>query len=547
MAITMNLRILMLGNSFIFVNDLPSILADLTGAEVVHHTRGGARLAEQLNPATKMGGLTQAALQNEKWDYVILQEMSNGPITSKEKFLKNASALCDQIRANGATPILYATWAYQKGSEQLASFGMDYDEMFRQMYASYHEAAEQTGALIADVGEKFYELSEIQDLYAEDGCHPNEAGSRLAAETIAEVIKANQARMQSEEEAKNPDKQTENEKKTIVELNTTKDDIRLRILYLYQLLLTQTDEEHPLSSKQIMDKMKEMHNISMHRTTVPSDIALLRAAGLDIVGQRRRAWEYYLADRTFSIPELKLLIDAVQSSKFITEKKSRLLIEKLTSLTSNTNAEKLKRTVHISGRVKSDNEKGYYIVDTINEAINAGVKISFLYFELDGKKRQVPKNDGKPYTVSPFDLIWDGDYYYLTGYCDERESVRTFRVDRIMNTPDILADQPVEPRPETYDVSRYTTEAFRMFTTDEAVEVSLLCDNVVMKSIVDKFGMGISTKSVGEDKFRVKVKVCTGPTFYRWVFGSSGKIKIEGPEEVRDEYREMLKQALDEA
>ena len=173
------------------------------------------------------------------------------------------------------------------------------------------------------------------------------------------------------------------------------------------------------------------------------------------------------------------------------------------------------------------------------------MKISFLYFELDGMKKKNLKNDGKPYTVSPFDLIWDGDYYYLTGYCDERESVRTFRVDRIMNTPDILADQPACPKPETYDINRYTTEAFRMFTTDEAVEVSLLCENVVMKSIVDKFGMGISTRSVGKDKFRVKVKVCTGPTFYRWIFGSGGKIKIEGPEEVRDEYREMLKQALE--
>ncbi len=188
----------MLGNSFIFVNDLPSVLAELTGAEVVHHTRGGARLAEQLNPATKMGGLTQAALQNEKWDYVVLQEMSNGPITSKENFQKNAVVLCDQIRKNGAIPILYATWAYQKGGKQLESFGMDYEEMYRQMYASYHEAAKQTGALIADVGEKFYELSEVQNLYAEDGCHPNEAGTRLAAETIAEVIQKDLARKQAD-------------------------------------------------------------------------------------------------------------------------------------------------------------------------------------------------------------------------------------------------------------------------------------------------------------------------------------------------------------
>lgn len=123
------MRILMLGNSFTFVNNMPSTLAELTGAEVVQHTRGGARLAEQLNPKTKMGGLTQAALENEKWDYVILQEMSNGPITAKESFLKNVHLLCEKIWENGATPVLYATWAYKRGGKQLQSFGMDYDEM----------------------------------------------------------------------------------------------------------------------------------------------------------------------------------------------------------------------------------------------------------------------------------------------------------------------------------------------------------------------------------------------------------------------------------
>ena len=119
------MRILMLGNSFTFANNMPDKLAHLTGAQVIQHTRGGARLAEQLNPKTKMGDLTQSALQNEKWDYVILQEMSNGPITSKDSFLKSVGILCNNIRANGATPVLYATWAYQKGGKLLESFGMD--------------------------------------------------------------------------------------------------------------------------------------------------------------------------------------------------------------------------------------------------------------------------------------------------------------------------------------------------------------------------------------------------------------------------------------
>lgn len=313
-------------------------------------------------------------------------------------------------------------------------------------------------------------------------------------------------------------------------------DTRLRILYLYQLLLTQSDEEHPLSTKQITDKMKELHNIYMHRTTVPKDIALLKAAGFEIIGERKRAWEYYHADRAFSIPELKLLIDAVQSSKFITEKKSKALIEKLIALTSETNASKLKRSIHITGRAKSDNEKGYCIVDAINDAMNAGVKISFLYFDYDGKKKQVLRNGGKPYTVSPYDLIWDGDFYYLTGYCDEREEVRVFRVDRIKKQPELLEEAVVKP-PKGYSVTKYT---------QEISEVALQCENSVMKSIIDRFGSTIRTKALDDEHFQVKVKVCVGPTFYRWVFGFGGKIKIIGPNEIKEQYRERLMQALNE-
>ncbi len=183
------MRILMLGNSFTFANDMPRMLAEITGAEVVAHTRGGARLAEQLNEKTNMGKSTLEALANEKWDYVVLQEMSHGPISSRKSFLKNVGLLCEKIRENGAEPVLYATWAYKRGGKKLEAFGRDYDEMFRGMYEGYHEAAETNHALIADVGKRFYELADTQELYAEDGCHPNEAGSRLAAQVLADVMK----------------------------------------------------------------------------------------------------------------------------------------------------------------------------------------------------------------------------------------------------------------------------------------------------------------------------------------------------------------------
>lgn len=182
------MRILMLGNSFTTANHMPDMLAELTGAEIVQHTRGGERLADQLNPKTKMGKRTQEALQNEKWDFVILQEMSNGPITSEASFLENAEKLCEKIRENGAKPVFYATWAYQRGGKKLETFEMDYDEMYQKLYEAYHLAADRNHTLIADVGKKFYELSDKVNLYADDGCHPNEKGSQIAAEIIAEVL-----------------------------------------------------------------------------------------------------------------------------------------------------------------------------------------------------------------------------------------------------------------------------------------------------------------------------------------------------------------------
>ena len=182
------MRILMLGNSFTTANDLPAQLAALTGAEVVCHTRGGARLSEHLNPGTRLGARTQAALAGEHWDYVVLQEMSHGPFTATERFFSSVERLCSQIRQHGAVPVLYATWAYEKGGSKLESKGWDYEEMALAMSAAYSKAARDNGALLADVGQRFYQLSQGEQLYAADGVHPNEQGSRLAAETIGQVI-----------------------------------------------------------------------------------------------------------------------------------------------------------------------------------------------------------------------------------------------------------------------------------------------------------------------------------------------------------------------
>ena len=323
------------------------------------------------------------------------------------------------------------------------------------------------------------------------------------------------------------------------------DDGRLRILYLYQMLMKDSDENHMLSTPEILRRMEEEHGILMHRTTLPKDVDLLREVGVDVRSERRRALYYYIPEGPFSVPELRLLIDAVLSSKFITDRKSKALIEKLIGLTNAPNSEKLHRTVHVTGKAKSENEKGYAIVDAINEAIHGKQKISFYYFDYDNRKKHVLKNDGMPYTVSPYDLIYDGDYYYMTGFCDERGEVRTFRVDRIEKQPELLTDAAVK-RPKDYRVERYTQEVTRMFSMGETVEVTLLCDEDLMKAVIDRFGSNVRTKPIDENQFRATVKVCSSPTFYRWVFGWGGGMQIEGPADIRKHYLCLLKRELRE-
>ena len=187
------LRVLMLGNSFTSANDLPHLLEQALGgpdaAVVAAHTRGGARLAEHLNPKTKMGAATQRAFAEQPWDFVVLQEMSNGPITSPERFRESSKRLCAQIRAIGARPVFYATWAYQEGNARLDKLGLGYRECYEALHDAYAQAARENDALLADVGSAFFAQAANRNLYAADGCHPNEDGSRLAARVIAQTIR----------------------------------------------------------------------------------------------------------------------------------------------------------------------------------------------------------------------------------------------------------------------------------------------------------------------------------------------------------------------
>lgn len=320
---------------------------------------------------------------------------------------------------------------------------------------------------------------------------------------------------------------------------------KLRILFLYQHLVQNTDAEHTLSTAELMRILKEKYSMTVSRNTISNDLAILHDCGLHIEHYESTQNKYYYDGHIYELPELKILVDAISSSKFITQRKSDELIAKLLTLTNTQNAAKLRRHIYVAGRAKSDNENGYYIVDAINTAIDSKRKISFHYTDFDIAKQRYISNDGKPYTVSPYTLIWDGDYYYMRGFCDERQEMRNFRLDRIAEQPKILNQIAVMP-PDDYNPADYSKHVFQMYDTDEPIAVQLLCHASVMKYLIDKFGLDFDSEIVDDAHFKAKINVCTSATFYRWVFGFDGLIKIIGPTSTVLEYETRLKSALEQ-
>ncbi|WP_455391136.1 helix-turn-helix transcriptional regulator [Frisingicoccus sp.] len=314
-----------------------------------------------------------------------------------------------------------------------------------------------------------------------------------------------------------------------------------RILYLLKVLLEHTDEEHPLTTNQLIEILEKEYDISTYRTTIAKDVAALQQFGIDVVTVRSTQTNYFIGNRKFELAELKILIDAVESSKLITPKKSEELIRKIHSLVNEEQTYKLKRNSFFAERVKPDNEQIYYIVDTINEAINNQKQISFQYYEYSGLKKKVLRNKGEVYVISPYSLIWCGDYYYVAGHSAKKEKVVTFRVDRIASNPEISEKDSV-PMPADFDVAEYTKQVFFMYD-GEQVEVDLRCDNSLMKTMIDRFGEDVTTLAYDMESFRLLATVSASPTFYGWVFGFGGKVQILGPEKIKEEYKQMVNDA----
>ena len=219
--------------------------------------------------------------------------------------------------------------------------------------------------------------------------------------------------------------------------------VKLRPLYVAQILLNYTDEEHLLTIAEILQKLHDKYGIDSYRATIKTDIEMLMEAGMDIEFIKSSQNHYHIVSRDFDVAELKILIDAVESAKFISKDKSQKLVEKISKLAGPFASEGLKRNIDVERRIKPGNEKLLFIVDSINDAINQGRQISFQYFQYNVKKERKPRFDGYWYKLSPYRLVWNGDYYYVVGYYEKYHEVVSYRVDRMVGRPEILEDDAI--------------------------------------------------------------------------------------------------------
>lgn len=317
---------------------------------------------------------------------------------------------------------------------------------------------------------------------------------------------------------------------------------KLKLLYITQYLMEKTDENHIATTTELIDYLAS-NGITAERKSIYTDIELLIDYGLDIVKVKGRPAGYQLVSRQFELAELKLLVDAVQASKFITSKKSRELIGKLETLCSKKEARQLHRQVVVTNRTKAVNENIYYNVDQIYSAIAGNVKIRFLYFEWNVKKEMQLRHDGAFYEVSPWLLTWDDDNYYLIAYDDESRMIKHYRVDKMLKLS--LSDKKRQGKEqfENFDIAAYSKKTFGMFAGEEKM-VTLSCKTNLIGVIIDRFGNEASLREKGEGFVLVRVKVAVSRQFFGWLTGLSDAVKIVGPKETAEEYRSYLEEIL---
>ncbi len=309
-----------------------------------------------------------------------------------------------------------------------------------------------------------------------------------------------------------------------------------RILQLYQWLRDETDATHTLSTGQILDRWSDL-GISTDRRSVYKDIDTLREFGCDIVLSRGAQNSYYMVNQPFDLAEIKLLIDAVESCQIIPATATKRLVQKLTQLATIHDRENLKRPLITDKSYKTDNDKALRNADVLYSAMNSKQKVAFSYWDYLPTKRKVHKHNGLRYIVSPYLLKWDGDRYYMVGYSDGHGEIKHFRVDRMADL--VMLKEKQQKRPSGFNPNKFATKVFGMYGGNEKT-VTLLCENEVMKSVIDKFGKNVRTEVVDDEHFKVVVDVEPSPPFFGWVFQFEGKIQIIGPTDISKKLKEML-------
>ena len=313
---------------------------------------------------------------------------------------------------------------------------------------------------------------------------------------------------------------------------------KLKLLYLYQILLQRTDEEHPITVPQLIGEL-DLRGIRAERKSVYDDLEALRLFGLDVQSRKGRSPGWFVGRREFELPELKLLVDVVQSSRFITRKKSDALIRKLEGLASSHQARQLQRQVYVAGRVKAMNESVYYTIDKLHTALNARRAVTFKYFEYNMRKEKVFRRDGKRYAVSPYGLIWDNENYYLAGFDHARREMRHYRVDKMAELAVTCLPLQGDEACRNFDIASYSQKHFGMFSGREG-QVRLRCRSHLVGVVLDRFGQEAILIPDGEDRFTVTVSAVVSPQFLGWIFGLGDGVEVCSPAWAVDELNAQL-------
>ena len=311
-----------------------------------------------------------------------------------------------------------------------------------------------------------------------------------------------------------------------------------KLLYIAQYLMENTDEHHAVSTPQLIEYLNSQ-GIKAERKSIYNDIDTLNDFGMDIIRSEEHRGGYMLASRPFELAEVKLLVDLVQSSKFITEKKSRELIAKLETLTSKYDAKAMRRQVEIVGRSKAHNETIYYNVDMIHTAVHKNVKIRFHYFDWAVNKSMQLRHDGAWYEVSPWRLTWDDENYYLIAYDEAADKIKHYRVDKIVDITLTENSRNGKEVFENIDMAEFSKKTFGMFAGEEKT-VRLRCENSLTGVMIDTFGTDVALRPDGEEYFIARTEVVVSPQFFGWLAGLGPRVEILSPDEVREEYAHYL-------